>query len=245
MNDSIEYQIVTENIPSGIEPQLRFLDGGVPVWNFIILLVAIVLMLLNRNLFAQRFSTMLKMMFQPSDAMKMTREWNPAESVNGISALVVYVGLLSFILQKTVLAYTNNSILFGGIGFYKDVCMFIITYLILQHLGITFFGWLFGFKAAAARHEALHVSAIAAMDTIMIVIAMVVIFYPAKIILVIAVAIIMILTCIRVIKSFFEIQILTKMNLFQNFLYFCTLEIVPLSIAVTMMIRLIVSGCVL
>ena len=50
---------------------------------------------------------------------------------------------------------------------------------------------------------------------------------------------------IRIIKTFFEFQILSKMNLLNIFLYFCTLEIIPLAVAITMLCRLIVTNCVL
>jgi hypothetical protein len=63
--------------------------------------------------------------------------------------------------------------------------------------------------------------------------------------LIIISSIVLIISGIRIFKTFFEFQILSKMNLFNIFLYFCILEIIPLAVAITMLCRLIVTNCVL
>ena len=245
MNDTIDYQIVTEHMTSVVNPQLRGMDGLVPTWNFIVILVAIAMLLLNKQFFTQRFRAMITMFVQPSDAQKMTREWNPVTSLNGLSIVIVYIALMALILQKTVLAFTGKYMLYGSLDFYFDICVYIAAYLVVQYLVATFVGWLFGFEAATSHHEVLHLSAAAVLDIVTVVLSMVVIFYPFKGFLVFSLIIIGLITVVRLVKTFFEVQILSKMNLYKNFLYFCALEIIPVSIAVTMVMRLIVSGCVL
>lgn len=245
MNDTIDYQIVTENIASTLEPKLRFLDGTPPMWNFIVVFLAIVMMVLNKQLFKKRFHTLLTLFFQPSDEQKMTRDSSSVTDINGLSVTIVYIGLLAFIVQKTVLLFGGSSILYSGFDFYVDLCVFISAYLIVQYLAVSFFGWLLNFPIAANRHLASHLSTSIALVIVMVVISLIIIFYPNKIFLVVAIAVILVMTGFRLIKTFFEMQILTKMNLIQIFLYLCTLEIVPISVAVTMMLRLIASDCVL
>lgn len=245
MNDSIDFQLVTENLSSMVEPHLRVVDYIPPFWNFVVVFLAMVFMVLNKQLFPLRFRMMLSAYYQSSDSMKMTREWNPVISVNGLSVVVVYVALLALIIQKIVLIYSGNTMLYGSFGFYLDICAFIMVFLISQHLAINFFGWIFGMENATTHQEVTHISAMTILNIVMMVMGLVILFYPVKIILIITSSILLIITGIRIIKTFFEFQILSRMNLLNIFLYFCTLEIIPLAVAITMLCRLIVTNCVL
>ena len=244
MNDSIDYQIVMENIASVVEPKPRILDNLIPTWNIIIVLASVLVLVLNKQLFAYRFKV-FSLCTKSKDVDKITREWNPIVSFNGLSVVIIYIALLALLVQKMILVFSGNRILYSGFDFYLDICAFVALYLILQYLFVILFGWLFGFEKASLHHEIAHLTVAASLDVILTVFILITFFYPTKIILIITTSIILIITIIRIIKTFFEVQILSKMNLFNNFLYFCTLEIIPISVAVTMMCRLIVTDCVL
>ena len=220
MNDSIDFQFVVENAASAVEPRLRVLENEIPTWNIIILLVAVLILALSKHLFTRR-------------------EFNPIVSFNGMLMALIYIALVSFLVQKIVLVFSGNRFLYYGFGFYLDVVVFVSAYLILQYLFAIFFGWLFGFEKAAMHHEIRHLTTMASLDIVLAVFTLVIFFYPTKIILIITASIILIITAIRIIKTFFEVQFLSKMNLFNYFLYFCTLEIIPITIAITMVCRLI------
>ena len=117
--------------------------------------------------------------------------------------------------------------------------------MIIQYLIVTLYGWLFGIEAATTHHEVAHLSTMTVLNIVMSFFGLIIIFYPIKIILIVTSVIILIIMGIRIIKTFFEFQILSKMNLLNIFLYFCTLEIIPLSVAITMICRLVVTDCVL
>lgn len=244
MNDSIDYQIVIENVTSVLEPKPRVIDNLIPTWNLIIVLLAVLFLVLNKHLFAQRFK-MFSLSTKPADVDKLTREWNPIASLSGLSVAIIYIALLSLLVQKIVMVFSGNRILYSGIDFYLEICAFVAAYLILQYLFVILFGWTFGFEKAAIHHEIAHLTVCASLDAILAVFVFVTFFYPTKIILIITASIILIITIIRIIKTFFEVQILTKMHLLNNFLYFCILEIIPITVAITMMCRLIATDCVL
>lgn len=244
MNDSIDYQIVTESLTSVLEPRPRVLDNLIPTWNVIIVLAAVLVMVLNKQLFAQRFKV-FSLLTKSADVDKITREWNPIASFNGLSIVVTYIALLSLLVQKIVLVFSGNGILYSGFGFYLEICAFVALYLLLQYLFASLFGWLFGFEKAAMHHEIAHLTVAASLDVILTVFVFITFFYPTKIILIIIASIVLIITGIRIFNTFFEVQILSKMNLFNNFLYFCTLEIIPITVAIIMMSRLIATDCVL
>lgn len=245
MGDVIEYQLVTENVATTLEPNLRVVEYISPSWNFIVVFAAIILMLFNKQLFTQRFRMMLSVLSMSSDCDRMTREWNPIVSVNGLTVFVSYVALLALVVQKIILVFSRNIILYSGFGFYMDVCVFIMAFMIIQYLIVTIYGWLFGIEAATTHHEVAHLSTMTVLNIVMSFFGLIIIFYPIKIILIVTSVIILIIMGIRIIKTFFEFQILSKMNLLNIFLYFCTLEIIPLSVAITMICRLVVTDCVL
>ena len=245
MNDSIDFQMVTENLASVMEPQARVLENNSPVWNFVVIFLAMLLMVLNKQLFTLRFRTMLTLFYQPSDVEKMTREWNPVMSINGLSVFVTYVALLGLIVQKTILVFSGNTVLYSSFDFYVDVCAFITLLFVLQYLFISLYGWLFNIETATNHHEVSHLSTMTNLNIALILLGLVVVFYPLKFILIIIISILLIITGVRIIKAFFEFQILSKMNLLNIFLYLCSLEIIPLSVAIVMVRRLIVTNCVL
>ena len=188
---------------------------------------------------------MLSVFNQTSDSDKMTREWNPLMSINGLSILVTYIAMLALIVQKIVLVFSGNFILYSSFSFYLDICAFIATILLLQYLFVSLYGWLFGFEVAAMHQEVTHLSSMAVINIAMIVFGLIILYYPSKFILILASVILLIIMVFRIFKTFFEFQILSRMNLLNNFLYFCTLEIIPLSVAITMVYRLVVTDCVL
>ena len=51
MNDSIEFQLVTENIASVVDPQLRVVGSVSPYWNFIVVFAAMLIMVFNKQLY--------------------------------------------------------------------------------------------------------------------------------------------------------------------------------------------------
>ena len=245
MNDTIDFQVVTESITSMLEPRLREIEYVSPSWNFIVVLLAMLLLVINKQLYTLRFHFMLSLLLQNSDTDKMTREWNPIVSLNGFTIFVSYIAMMALLVQKIVLIYSGNTILYSSFGFYLDVCTFIAALCIVQYLVISLYGWLFGIEAATTRQEVTHLSVMSVLDIVMIPLNLIIIFYPIKIILIISIVIILIIMGIRIIKTFFEFQRLSRMNLLNNFLYFCTLEIIPLSVAIMMVKRLIVTNCVL
>ena len=245
MGDSIDFQLFTENVTSTMEPSLREVASISPSWNFIIVFAAMLLMVLNKHLYALRYRTMLSVLTQPSDSDRMMREWNPILSINGFAVFISYVALLALVVQKTVVVFSGNTILYSSFDFYLNICEFIAALCIIQYLVISLYGWLFDIEAATTHEEVTHLSIMSILNIVMMFLGLVIVFYPTKIVLIITISIILIIMGIRIIKTFFEFQILSKMNLLNNFLYFCTLEIAPVAIAITMMCRLIVNDCVI
>ena len=245
MSEIVGFQIVTENIASTVEPNIRVMEYISPSWNFIVILLAMLFMVINKQFYTMRFRMMLSVLTQASDSGRMAREWNPIVSVNGLTVFVAYIALMALVVQKIVVVFSENTILYNTFSFYLDVCAFIALLCILQYIVISLYGWLFDIETATTHEEVMHLSTMSIIDIALIILGLIMIFYPTKFILIFISIIILIINGIRIIKTFFDFQMLSKMNLLNNFLYFCTLEIIPISVAITMMCRLIVTNCVL
>lgn len=245
MSEIVGFQIVTENIASTVEPNIRVMEYISPSWNFIVILLAMLFMVINKQFYTMRFRMMLSVLTHASDSGRMAREWNPIVSVNGLTVFVAYIALMALVVQKIVVVFSENTILYNTFSFYLDVCAFIALLCILQYIVISLYGWLFDIETATTHEEVMHLSTMSIIDIALIILGLIMIFYPTKFILIFISIIILIINGIRIIKTFFDFQMLSKMNLLNNFLYFCTLEIIPLSVAITMMCRLIVTNCVL
>lgn len=245
MGEIAGFQIVTENIASTVEPSIRVMEYISPSWNFIVILLAMLFMVINKQFYTMRFRMMLSVLTQASDSGRMAREWNPIVSINGLTVFVAYIALMALVVQKIVVVFSENTILYNTFSFYLDVCAFIALLCILQYIVISLYGWLFDIETATTHEEVMHLSTMSIIDIALIILGLIMIFYPTKFILIFISIIILIINGIRIIKTFFDFQMLSKMNLLNNFLYFCTLEIIPLSVAITMMCRLIVTNCVL
>ena len=241
----IDFQIVTENVASTVEPSLRMVEDIAPSWNFIVILISMLLMVINKQLYTMRFRMMLSVFTQPSDKEKMMRDRNPVASINSLNVFVSYIAMLSLIVQKIIVVFSNNRILYNNFGFYLDICTFIAAVCIIHYLVVTLYGWLFDIESATTHQEVTMLSTMTILNIVMIIFGLIIICYPTRIILVLTSSIILIIMIIRIIKTFFEFQILSRMNLLNNFLYFCTLEIAPVAVSIVMVQRLIVTDCVL
>lgn len=245
MDEIVDFQMVTENLASSVEPSLRVVEYISPSWNFIVVFIAMLFMVLNKQLYTLRFRMMLSVFSQNSDSEKMTREWNPILSLNGFSVFISYIALMALFVQKTVLVFSGNTVLYSSFSFYLEICAFIAMLCILQYLVVSLYGWLFNIENATTHEEVMHLSTMTILSVAMIILDLIMIFYPTKFIIILTAVIVLIINGIRLFKTFFDFQILSRMNLLNNFLYFCTLEIIPLSVAVVMLCRLIVTNCVL
>lgn len=245
INDSLDFQFVTDNIASTLEPHVRVISGEAPQWNFVVVFSAILVMVFNKQVFTQHFRMLLTAFYRPFDIDKAVREPNVVINLNAFLIVMTYVAVLSLVIQKIIMVFSGNVILYGDFNFYIEICTFVVAYLLIQHLAATLLGWLFDLEHVVIHHETSHLSSITAINTVMIVLCLVVLFYPKKIFLMIIVSLILIMTGIRLLKLFFEIHFLSKMNYFNIFLYLCSLEIIPMSVVITMVCRLVATDCVL
>jgi len=241
----IGFQVVTDNVAESLEEKVRVLVDVAPSWNFAVIFSTVLLLVLVKQFAPKRLKLISSMLYQSYDIERATREWNILSSFSSFTIAVSYVALLSLFIQKSILIFNGNNILYDDSNFYLEVCVFISAFILVRYLFINIVGWLFNTQAASQHHAVAYLSMAVPTNFILIVLLLIMSFNPMRFFVIIGFVVFIILTCIRLVKTFAEIQLLIKCDILKNFLYFCTLEIIPLSIAITMMFRFIVTDSVL
>ena len=241
----IGFQIVTENTTNSLDEKVRVLENVAPSWNFVVIFSAILGLVLIKQFAPKRLKLVMSMLYQSSDIEKMTREWNPLTSVSGFIIAASYIALVSLFIQKTVLICNGNRILYGDGCFYIESCIFTAAFILVRYLIINITGWLFNAQVASQHQAITHLSMSATLNFVFSMLLLVMAFYPMKLFAVAGLVIIMVFTGIRLAKTFVEFQIFIKGETLKIFLYLCTLEIIPFSVALTMVFRLIATDSVL
>lgn len=243
--DSLKYQdfhFVSLDLQHYAEPTLRNTDFSVPGWNFSIILALFAIIVLNKYLAPRKFKAMISIFYEGSHSDKVLREWNPIYSITGLSVFVSYNLLLSLFIQKIIIIFSGNASYYNSTGFFINIFFLVMLAYIIQYLLIQFFGWLFQVEVNMQRHITLHLSLMASYNLFLMVIILVLIFYPYRFFCILALIILLIPYCVRIFRTYVEIQTFSKLNFVNIFLYLCTLEILPLATVVEAGRRYIETG---
>lgn len=244
-NDSVGFQLVTENIASMLDEKVRLVDGVLSSYNFVVILSVMAVLVLCKQFAPNRFGAIISMFYHSSDTEKMTREWNPLTSLTGFSVAVSYIVLLALFVQKSVLILNGNTILYGGVDFFLKACLFVSAFVLVRYLFINIIGWMFCTQSASQHHAIIHIAMMALMNFVLLPLVLVLTFYQSKFWLFLGISIMMIFNVYRIVKTFIDFQFLIKNATLKIFLYLCILEIIPISVAFTMAFRLVATNSVL
>ncbi len=244
-NDTIGFQLVTENIASTLDEKVRFADGALASYNFIVILSAVAVMVLCKQFAPGRLGAIISAFYRRSDTEKMTREWNSPTSLTGFLMAASYIVLLALFIQKSVLIFNGDTFLYGGTDFFLKVCLFVSAFVSVRYLFINVNGWVFNTQPASQHHATIHVSMMTSMNFVLMALVLVLTFYQSMICVILGIIILAVIYIYRIGKTFIDLQYLIKNETLKIFLYLCTLEIIPISVAFTMAFRLIATNSVL
>ncbi|MCQ2319370.1 MAG: DUF4271 domain-containing protein [Bacteroidales bacterium] len=242
---TVDFQLVTKNIASTLDEKVRLVDGALASYNFIVILSAMAVMVLCKQFAPGRLGAFISTLYHRCDAEKMTREWNSPASLTGFLMTASYIALLALFIQKSAMVFGGGTSLYGGAGFFLEACLFVSAFVLVRYLFININGWIFGTQPASQRHAIIHISMMTSMNFVLMTLTLILTFYQSKFWVILGIVIIIAMNIYRVVKTFIYLQILIKNGTLKNFLYLCTLEIIPISVAFTMAFRLIATNSVL
>ena len=126
-NDSIGYNPY-ENFKFVVETS-RHYEGPVErdvtyisaAWNFVVLFVVLILMVLNKFMSPQRLSSVISMPFQNGSSDRTMRDSQSFFTPVSFSTIISFILMLSLFVQKIFVVYGGNRILHDNFDFFIDV----------------------------------------------------------------------------------------------------------------------------
>lgn len=237
MNDSIksigkyhDFKFVTEKADGFGAPQLRevtYISAG---WNFMILFAVMILIVVGRYFASQKFFGVTKNPFQRGGVDRNVRETVSSSVFVYVSVIVSSILLVSLFLQKLIVIYGANTILYDNFSFYIDIIYAVSAFFVFNYLLMAFYCWMFNNRNLLLYHVNLHISSLEVINIVLTPVLMVLFFYPYRFLCVLCLILMALIYVVRFINFFVEIRLFSKVSFINIFLYLCTLEIIPLAV---------------
>lgn len=235
MNDTVksssqyhDFRFVTEK-PDGFgRPQLRevtYISAG---WNFMVLFAVIIMVVIGKYLMSQKVSGGLKTPFQRSNVDRNLRETVSVSVFAYASVIVSSVLLVSLFLQKFIVIYGANKILYDNFKSYVDFICFVSAFFVFNYLLMALYSWMFNNKSLLLYHVNLHISNLKIVNVVLMPILMILFFYPYKFFCILCLILMTLIYAAKFINFFVEIRLFSKVGFVNIFLYLCVLEVIPL-----------------
>ena len=244
-NDSIGYnpyenfKFITETSGQYEGPKEREVTYVSAAWNFVVLFVVLVLMVLNKFVSHQRLSSALSNPFQNGGGDRAKRDNQSFLSVVSFSTVISFILMLSLFIQKIFVVYGGNRVLHDNIDFFFDVATCVTAIFVFNYLLTAFYGWLFKTDALTHMHFMFHVSSMTTCNLLLVPIILLLFFHPYKFFLVFTLIIIGAFFIMTFIKLLIEVRMLSKLNFVNIFLYLCTIEILPILVISKMIVNVL------
>ena len=218
-----------------IEREVTYVSAA---WNFVILFVVMILMVLNKFMSQQRLSAVISKPFQNSGDRAM-RDSQTLFSPSTFFVIISFILMMSLLVQQIFLVYGVNRILHDNFHFFIDVVICISAFLVFNYLLTSFYGWMFKSDLFTHLYFTFHVSAIATCNFVLMPIILLLFFHPYKIFLIITLVILALFFIATFIKLLIEVRMLSKLNFVNIFLYLCTVEILPILVISKMIVNVL------
>lgn len=226
---------VTSGFEGVISPMVRTTHEVLMGWNLIVLAAVLLLVVINKQLYPRQFRQILSVPGGVAHTNQLLREWTPSRSFIGFSFFVSYVVVIALFVQKACVVFSRDVSAYNGFQFFSIVLACVFGWVLVRQLVLVLMGWLFKQKEVVARQNTVQLSSSTICLLTMQPILWLVLYIPNSIFIWAGVGIIFAGALLRLIFQFIETRVFTKIPTFYIFLYFCTLEIVP-------MILLLVAG---
>ena len=228
INQYHDFKFVTERYDGFGAPhgrEVSYISAG---WNFMILFGVMIMIVIGRYFTSQKVFGGVKVSFQRGNVEKNVRDTRASSLFVYLSVVISSILLMSLLIQKTLVIYGANKILYDNFSFYIDVMFAVSAFFVFNYLLMAFYGWMFNNNTLLILHVNSHMSNLEIINIIIIPFLMVLLFYPYKSFCIICMVLITLSYLIYFINFFVEIRLLSKLNFINIFLYLCTLEIIPL-----------------
>ena len=241
-NDSVgcnpyeNFKFVTEvscHYGKPVEREVTYVSAA---WNFVVLFVVLIFMVLNKFMSQQRVLSLVAMPFQNSGNERSMRDNPSFFNLASFLVIVSFVLMLSLFVQKIFIVYGGNRILHDNFDFFVDVTMCVSAILVFNYLLTSFYGWLFKSDSLIHFYFSFHVTSMATCNLFLVPIILLLFFHPYNLFLILTLIILSVFFVITLVKLLIEVRMLSKLNFVNIFLYLCTVEILPIFVILKMIV---------
>ncbi len=243
--DTLNTHFVTSGFDGAINPLPRVTHEALMGWNLMVLAVALLAVVVNKQLFPRQFRQLLSVPGGVAQTNQLLREWLPRRSFIGFSSLIIYVALMGLFVQKSLVALSHDVERYNGVVVFAMICGSVALLLVLRYLVLRIITWLFHTKEAFLRLSAVQLSVTSFSILAMQPVLWLLVYNPYSMVVWTGVGLVAIGVLMRFFMGFFEIKVATKIHSFYIFYYLCSLEIVPMTVLLAAGIRYATTGSVM
>ncbi len=243
MNEGTTF--ITSGFEGVISPMERVTHEVLVGWNLIVLAVVLLVVVINKQLYPRQFRQLLSVPGGVAHTNQLLREWTPTRSFIGVAFLLSYVLVVALFLQKASVVISRDVDSYNDFGFFSILCGSLAAWMLLRYLTLALTGWLFQQREVVIRQITADLSVSTYGLMLLMVVLLPVLYLPNTIFVWVGIGILFAMALIRLVISFIETRVFSKMPSFYIFLYFCTLEIAPIVLLFTAGMRFFAKSSVL
>lgn len=235
--DSLVPGFITTGFEGIINPIVRVTHDVLSGWNLIVLGAVLLLVVINKQLYPRQFRQTLSVPGGVAHTNQLLREWNPNRSFIGFSFLLSYAVVMALFVQKACVVFSRDVSAYNDFQVFCIILACIVGWLLLRHLILVWVAWLFREKEVVPRQSTVQLSTATLVLLAVQPILWLVLYNPNSIFIWAGIGIIFVGALLRLILQYIETRLFSKMPPFYIFLYFCTLEIVPMTLLIVAGLR--------
>ena len=224
---------ITSGFEGVISPMERVTHEVLVGWNLIILAAVLLLVVVNKQLYPRQFRQLLSVPGGVAHTNQLLREWTPTKSFIGLAFFFSYIFIIALFLQKASVIFSRDVETYNSFSFYSILFGCVTAWMLLRYLTLALTGWLFQQKEVVSRQITADLSISTYGFMLLMLILLPVLYIPNSIFVWIGIGILFAMALIKLVISFIETRVFSKMPTFYIFLYFCTLEIAPIVLLFT------------
>lgn len=231
--DSVVPSFITTGFGSVISPMARVTREVLVGWNLLLLAAVLLLVVVNKQLYPRQFRQLLSVPGGVAHTNQLLREWTPTRSFIGFSFLLAYILVMTLFVQKTCVVFSRDVLTYNGFNTFGILLGCVTGWILVRYMILGLMGWLFNQKEVVIRQFTVQLSVSTLCFLIIQPVLWLVLYIPNSIFVWTGIGILFVAALTRMTLEWIETRVLTKMPSFYIFLYFCTLELVPIILVLT------------
>ena len=230
MPDTTFSRFVTSGFEGVITPLVRDTHEVLAGWNLILLAAVLLLVVINKQAYPHQFRQLLSVPGGTAHTNQLLREWTPTRSFIGFTSIVAYILVMALFAQKALVIFSRDVSRFNGFDVFCVVYACVSGWVLLRLLAITLMGWLFRQTELVIRQLTIELSVDTLCFLVFQPVLWLILYIPGTFFVYVGFGILFVSAMAKLVLEYLDTRVFYKVPSFYIFLYFCTLEIAPLTL---------------